>query len=485
MSGNVKIGLAVGALVLAVFAATVIGTGTSIDVPNDPDIKDPNAPAEADKLEVIGYDFKPDTLTYDPASPIVELREHPAYYERGEHQVSYWIWNPHPEPLIVTFLRTSCQRCKYVDVGLPGTPKLADAQLSDTAMTLAGSTAGFSFEQAKYLERQRMEQALTPSQWSRIETDRRDITAEIPAAASKTEPTWAIIRLNINITESKSFEATLGFRKPNMSVPYIQIFRVDVAKGEPYALYPPTLDFGDVSENAASVSEALYYWSPLYRNDGPDGRRVSLPKAPSTRGDPFLKFDPPQALSDAECAELATRINAGKKTGMPMRVRGGYRYPMTLSRIAPDPQNAAKVLQQGLGPCEKTVEMVPDYGTVDVAPKCTIRANFLGAVTFEDGTKLDLGSFLTRDGVEKKFRLFSDVPGVELEAVPEQCEPKILTLMPLDAPELKNGRTIWNAKIKIEPNIGGGVLPDKSAVVFRIKGTGQLVTIPITGKGRS
>jgi hypothetical protein len=234
------------------------------------------------------------------------------------------------------------------------------------------------------------------------------------------------------------------------------------------------------------VTETIYYWSPLLPNEGPEGARVSLPKAPGTRGDPHIVFDAPIPMTDQECRDLGDRMSANRKNSlMPLRVRGGYKYNFSLVRNVPDPAKPGAILQLGLGPTEHTVEMVPQYGTVDVVPKTTIRATLLGAVSLEDGSQIDLGSFLTRDGIDKTFRLFSDQPGLELEAVPELCEPKILNLQPLSKPEVKNTRTYWTGKVKIEPNQGGGVLDPNATLVFRIKSTGQLVRIRITGNGRS
>ena len=487
MNNNVKIGLAVVILVVAVFGFTIINRGANTtDDDNESKQKDGQSELDLNTKPVLGFDFDPKLITYDPASPFTILREHPGYYERGEHQVSYWIWNPNPEPLIVSFLNTSCARCKYADIGIPSEPTLKGSDLPDAAIALMGSTTGISYDQTQYVERKKLETQISPAKWVRIEAGMKDQTAEIPAATSPTQPTWAIVRLNMNVAETKNFQAMLGFRMPSMNSPFPKVFTVDVIKAQPYEVYPPLIDFKEVSESTLKVNDTIYYWSPLLPNQGPDGARVSLPKAPGTRGDQHLIFEAPIPMTDAECRELGDRMSANRKNAlMPLRVRGGYKYNFTLVRNVPNPAKPGENLQLGLGPTEHTVEMVPDYGTVDVVPKTIIRAVLLGAVSMEEGTQLDLGSYLTRDGIEKSFRLFSDQAGLELEAMPELCEPKILNLQPLTKPEVKNTRTYWTGKVKIEPNQGGGVLDSNATVVFRIKSTGQLVRIKITGTGRS
>jgi hypothetical protein len=487
MNSNVKIGLAVAILVVAVFGFTIINRGANTtDEEEETKKKEKESNSEVSTKAVLGFDFDPKLISYDPTSPFAILREHPGYYERGEHQASYWIWNPNPEPLIVTFINTSCARCKYADIGLPAEPALKGSDLPEAALALLGSTTGFSYDQTQYSERKKLEAQIPNAKWVRIEAGLKDMTAEIPAAVSPGRPTWAVVRLNMNVAETKNFQAMLGFRMPSMNSPFPKVFTVDVVKAQPYEVYPPSIDFREVSESTMKVTDTIYYWSPLFPNEGPDGARVSLPKAPSTRGDPHVVFDAPIPMTDAECRELGDRMSANRKNAlMPLRVRGGYKYNFSLVRNVPDPAKQGAILQLGLGPTEHTVEMAPQYGTVDVVPKTTIRAVLLGAVSLEEGTQIDLGSFLTRDGIDKTFRLFSDQAGVELEAVPDLCEPKILSLQALSKPEVKNTRTVWTGKVKIEPNQGGGVLDPNATLVFRIKGTGQLVRVKITGTGRS
>ncbi len=487
MSNNVKIGLTVAILVVAVFGFTIINRGANTS-DDDDEIKkkEKDANSEINTKAVLGFDFDPKLITYDPTSPFTILREHQGYYERGEHQVTYWVWNPNPEPLIVTFLNTSCARCKYADIALPAEPALRGADLPDAAGALLGSTTGFSYDQTQYAERKKLEAQIPAAKWVRIEAGQKDQTAEIPAAVSPSRPTWAIVRLNMNVAETKNFQAMIGFRMPSMNSPFPKVFTVDVVKVQPYEVYPGAIDFKEVPESTLKVNDTIYYWSPLLPNNGPDGERISLPKSPATRGDTHLVFDAPIPMTDQECRELGDRMTAGRKGGlMTVRVRGGYKYNFSLVRNIPNPAKPGETLQLGLGPTERSVEMVPEYGTVDIVPKVVIRAVLLGAVSLEEGSQLDLGSYLTGDGIEKSFRLFSDQAGLELEAMPELCEPKILSLQALTKPEVKNTRIYWTGKVKIEPNQGGGVLDANATIVFRIKGTGQLVRIKITGTGRS
>jgi hypothetical protein len=114
-----------------------------------------------------------------------------------------------------------------------------------------------------------------------------------------------------------------------------------------------------------------------------------------------------------------------------------------------------------------------------------VKVNVLGPISLEDGNTIDLGSFVTREGVIKQVRMYTDDPAIELELVPEKSTPKILTLSDLTKEAERNGRTTWICKLSIDPNLGGGVLPPGSSVAVRIKGTGQLMRIPVKGNGRS
>jgi hypothetical protein len=82
--------------------------------------------------------------------------------------------------------------------------------------------------------------------------------------------------------------------------------------------------------------------------------------------------------------------------------------------------------------------------------------------------------------------LESATPGLELEAVPDQTAPKYLKLDPdVKTARKANGTTLWTITLRIDKGVGGGEMPPGSVVVVRIKNSGQLLRIPVTGRGTS
>ena len=155
---------------------------------------------------------------------------------------------------------------------------------------------------------------------------------------------------------------------------------------------------------------------------------------------------------------------------------------VSLRRKAPDPANPGQFKELDIGATERFAEFVPSGGAQpDTVPKLTVKANILGPVALENGEKIELGAFPTKVGVEKTVRIVSDRNDIELEVV--QAEPSIIALSPLSERTTQNNRSVWSFVVKIDPNLGGGTLKPTSVVILKIKGTGQLVRIPIAGKG--
>jgi len=476
MNTNLKIGLAVGLLVLVVFGMTVINRA----VPEDSRVfEEEEKKKELATREVVGYDQQL-AIGYDPNSPHAELRHHQGYYDRGEHQVTYWIWNSNPEPLRVTFVETTCGKCRFADLALVTVPVPVTGDFVEPMAALFGGAGANpnAVGDAVYYDRVRIEQAIPPASWKRFEAKLPSTFAEIPPAKSKSEPSWAVLRLNINVAESKSFTAYMGFQLPDMKTPLTVPFVALMGLSPMCEVYPTVIDFKDVGEQTNTVTETLYYVSSLHKTGGPVESRLPKPLPPNARGDKFLAFGEPIEMTADECDQVARKIGNSSKQTMAPRILGGYKIPLTLNRRA-----AGQQLDHDLGPTEKSIEIAPESGSVDAVPKVVVRANFLGTVMLEDQSFIDLGSYITKNGVSKVIRLVGEKPDLELESVPDQCEPNILKLEATSAPESRGGRIHWNAKISIEPNLGGGVLPNTAVAVFRIKGTGQLLRIPVRGKG--
>ena len=170
-----------------------------------------------------------------------------------------------------------------------------------------------------------------------------------------------------------------------------------------------------------------------------------------------------------------------------VRVTAAYKTTLKFDRTGTD---GGKTTDADLGPFERNVGLTPT-GTGLVltnTPTVKVKAHLIGVVRLADGKnvkddKINLGSFDARKELVRDVSLRSDTPGIELEAVPELTEPKYLKLDPDLKVDRKGDRTTWTFTVRIDKDVGGGELKAGSVVVFRIKGTGQLLRIPVTGRG--
>ena len=89
-------------------------------------------------------------------------------------------------------------------------------------------------------------------------------------------------------------------------------------------------------------------------------------------------------------------------------------------------------------------------------------------------------TFASREGISKAFSLTSDRLDLALEVAADLTEPKILKAE-LGEPLNEQGRRHWRLKVRIEGGATTGNLPADSAVVLRVKSTGQLVRLPAKG----
>ncbi len=493
MTTNQKLYVGLGVLVAAVFGGTVLKLSSPPE-----DSKQVGAGPGSGETQPVGELLRYDIaqIFYNPADEKAVRREYPGYFERGEYLVPFWFCNPNPEPVTITFPQTSCSACSFVEIAAMPAPQI-DATTPEPFVALLGGSCPYQVDVAEHAERQRMIAAVPAANWQRVKAQYppnpataglKDAVEFPPGTPDK--PTWGVIRLNIKVDVSKTLEATIGLKKANMTTPAPVVFKATVMMVEMCDVYPSRVAFGDIPDGAPPVSETLYFYSSTRSPTGTGAAHLPPPVAAVAKNDPFLTFADPVPMTAAECQELAARLSTpvgGKKEGggpPPARVTGGYKLRMTLSRTAPDPNAAGKTREIDIGPSERQVNIAPKEGTVEHVPQVVVTAKTLGAVSADGGT-IDLGTFLTKTGVEKSVRLMSDRAGLELEPANELNEPDYVRILPLPAPQTAGTKTTWQMKVKVDPDVGGGRIRPGGTVALRIKSTGQIVRIPITGNGQS
>lgn len=500
MTTNAKIYVGLGSLAVAVFGATVIMQSAPED-PNAGRQTQTNSSGQQSVGELLRYDLS--HLYFDPKNDRAVLREYPGYFERNDYKVPIWFSNPNPVPVRMAFLNTSCSACSFAEIAVMPAPKVDGSAEPDPFGAVIGGVMGrapggpddpavpLGLDYAEYTERKRLYEQVPADKWQRIVAQNSTVSVADPGAVvdfppgTPEKPTWGVIRLNIKVNESKTLIATIGLQKADMPEPVPVEFRATVGLAPLCDVYPTTVAFGDLPESFTSVSETVYYYSSTRPVDGPPEQALPKPVIGGLKGDPFLTVSTPEPMTDEERAALADHLLTTQKTQtpIPVRVAGGYKLKLTLRRSAPDPEHPNQTREIDIGPAERVVNIAPESGTVDKVPQVVVKSNTVGVVTVEGGV-IDLGSFPSRTGTEKRTRVYTERSGLELEAVPEASEPRYLGVE-LSAPEQRLNRTYWTIKVKVNPGSGGGRLRPGDSIALRIKSTGQLVRIPVTGNGSS
>lgn len=503
MSTNAKIGIAVGALVALVFGVTII---SQLPTSGNADPNDPNK--TGNETPKAGLVASADKRRYVPTSGRAEYREYQQYYEAGELTVPFWVCNKNEVPITVQFGYTSCEQCSLAEVAV--VPALAfdpDGE-PEPFGALVGGIAGkpalgeddppFGLNDVAYRARKRVEASVTD--WKRMKPPRstRDVgqtvpEVVIPAAASPDNPTWAIIRLNIKLTNTKVLETRFDCTRPDSPVPLPLPLYTALTLVEPCQVFPSAIDFKTMPEDVKTAEETVYFWSHT-RGFTPSADGLITPLPPpdvDAAKVPHLSFTPPVPATPEEVAALAARMSPAPSKEQPdppaLRVAAAYKTTLRFNRTMTD---GAKTTDADLGPFERSIGITPKGSglVLKETPTVKVKAHLLGVVRLVEGAnakddKIDLGSFSSRDGVSRKVSLVSDTPGIELEVVPEMTEPKYLKVDPALEVGRKGDRTIWTMSVHIDKEVGGGELKAGSVVVLRIKGTGQFLRIPVTGRG--
>lgn len=497
MTTNAKVGIAVGVLIPVVFVVTFIS-----QLPRNPDSGVNLADDELGVVPAEGLAAPIVRLHYDPDSERAALREYQQFLEAGDHPVAFWLNNPNPVAVKVTFSKTSCGACSFADLAVVADPPPDAERLTDPLAAVLGGAGPRAADEAEYHARRRAEAGIPPADWKRLKAANStkpgvvgEPFVEVPAAKGGT-PTWVVVRLNIHVTERKILEATFACQPADAAVPVPLTLYAAVVPVEPCEVFPPAIDFQSVGEDVGVLERTVFFWSAT-RPVGPAGAEGVLPPPDVAKFTGHLTFTPPEPATPAELAVLARQVTADPQGRVPKRVAGGYKTTLRFARTV---RTGEKTAEADLGPFERTLSLVPqtardDKGNVlktpmnlGTAPAVTVKAHLLGAVSLEPGKnvkedKIDLGSFRTADGLDREVVVVSDRPGLELEGVPKETTPGYLKVERELPADRKGGRTRWTVRLKIDPGVGGGAMPPGCVLVLRIKGTGQLVRIPVTGTG--
>jgi hypothetical protein len=285
------------------------------------------------------------------------------------------------------------------------------------------------------------------------------------------EPSWVLLELDFKMYGESPPNTVRAYfdlfdTKKERLLPAVPLeFRVGYATREAFEIWPREIKAGELPEGIQPQMFDIYALS-MTRDDIP-------PPVPAVNGnDPTISFEKPVKLDAAECGQLAAKLT--RELNAPIRVRSAWRMVMTLRR------EANGVVPEA-GDFEKAVEFSNPV-TLRTA-KLPIKGQVIGPVRLEGGTKIELGSYESNFTVTKQAKFVSERTTMELELVPERCEPKFLQLS-LGKPEVAFGRKSWPLKITIAEQQGRRP-PWNGTIVLREKGpNGAVFRFPITGHGR-
>ncbi len=489
MRTNTKIGIAVAALVALVFVVTIIA-----QLPKDaPKLEDDTTNPALGTPGGVTVDLS--GLQYTPGGRRAALREYQQFYEKGDYLIPFWISNRTAVPLTITFNHTSCGQCGYAELAIIDAPPRIDGTGDpDPFGTVLGGVMGqmpadekaiqpFGLDQMEYLERNRLMGAIPDGAWQRLKASNstRENVGEVKEfvlpQGEAGRPTWACVRLNVNASFSKNLTTRFIATRPDNPAQFDFFLGASVSVMEPCAVYPELIDFGTVAAGTDPAPKTVYFWSST-RGTAPG---ALAPLAPPVKPDPkrtrhIITSDPVPATPD-ELAALAAELST-KDLGQ--RVAGAYKMTLNFTRAAADGVSP----DAPIGPSERQVEFPPESGVLPTTtPKVTVKTNLRGPVRLENGDKIDLLTYEVRNGLETRFRVSTDDPDAELEWVKEDTTPTFLEVSN-PTKEKKGERGYWTFTLSIAKNVGGD-LPPGSVVVLRIKGTGRLVRLPVSGSGRS
>jgi len=460
MNANVKIALALVALVAAVIGVTVI-TQFSEGEPE----KKPVGAAGAWFAGGLPLAFKDSNLYYNPQSDNFAMREFPGFFEVNAevHWATFLLRNPNPMPVTVSAVSRNCTQCTTARLAVLPAGE-SNAMRRDVALAAAVGGLRPDPEIALHLRAE-----AGKLNWQPLDFDHPDEVLTVAPAVGPDTPTWCVLQLGFEVKANgpKSLVAEIAMNADGMKAPVKQPFTVSFMGDSAERVSPPSHDFGTLGEKAAPKSVEFYYWSTTRPQAA-----LAPPKVGGIDGDPFLSSSAPVPLSADELDDHARRASHDKLT---VRARGGYKFTLTLRREHPTKDGPREL---DIGPFERSVTI----GGQSVPLTATVT----GLVALADGDAVNLGDFRGRDGKTVVFKLTSPRTQLELKPVnaaadsPRDHNPPGVTVTPVGEPVVENGVRRWTFKLTADKDALSGSLNAK-LLVFRAAGTGQMVRVPMKG----
>ena len=465
MRTNLMAVLGVGMLLCVVFGVTLIGQYSG-----GPD-KDPAKPAAGAAIVGVPLSFTSTEMSFDPTSEDLGKKYFEGFYEVTDQlrPVNFWFKNPHPQPVLFTVRGRSCTACTSANVAV------VSAEAMKRFEAAAAARLGVGVVPVPDLVTPMAHLALLNSlQWQPLNFDAPDAGVTIPAAPDADTPTWGVFQVlvKVGMIGPKRLAAEVGMAVGEAAT-VRQTFYVTVIGAAALDVAPKRIDFGEFPEGAAPRTAELFCWSATREQD-----ELPPPTASANVKDAFLRLGTPVPLTAADRDRIASDRPGG---GGPLRVKGGYRIPVTLLRKLPAAEaSPGGVTQPDVGPYERQVG-VAGVGASVVA--VSVSANVTGVLSLRDGGVIDLKDFNGRSGVERSVAVFSDRGDLTLELLPDECVPRYIKVT-LGAPADVAGRREWAIKLVVPPDACQADLPPDSVVVLRGVTGGETVKIKLPMKGR-
>ncbi|CAN5598972.1 hypothetical protein BH11PLA2_BH11PLA2_48530 [soil metagenome] len=469
MKSPLKIYLVLGLLFAVIFGVTVIASLTPTVPPK------PDGPLGGDTAEsIIPLTGEIHDYHFDPKSEDdYHNRLFAGFLEVGtggsdnvpRNWIAFVMQNRRGQPVKLSPVYRSCSKCTSARIAI--LPE--DAVKNFAAITAAGSLFNL----------QGMPNPLAAVAWahiySKLEWQQFDFAnpkqmITVPPAPNGVTPTWVILELDFKIAvKAAPDKVSAAFDLYDAAgvklLPQPSMFSVTYAAREAFETWPENIAVGELPEGSGPREFDVYAFSMT---------RDKIPPPFSTASGDMVTLGTPVPLSGEECAQLASRVGVELKG--PVRVRSGYRIPVTVRRQGAGGQTPE------VGEFESTVELA-NQSLTQAAFRTTLKGTITGAVRIDGASKFELGSYASQFATKKEFKLISDRTDLELELVADRSEPKFVKL-DLSKPETAFGRRTWTLTATIAEQQGRSP-PWNGHVVLRTTGSNPVTfRFPMTGHGR-
>lgn len=470
MNSTMKTVLPIALIVVMVFAVTFMSQFTrNTPVP----IEESDEPAALPLLA--GYAETKFELFPSPDS--WHNRFHPGYFEVGtdesNNRVAFLIRNPRPSSVFLTALTPGCVACTSARAAAVPPDALRNyVQHVGLASLWSPYPAGDLVGPIAWLQtRQKLS-------WHNFVFSDASNKFELPGATTAGGDSWGILELGFKMDSVVSPMARTAFFDlydargvKLLAEPYK--FSVVAGGREAQELNVSDVAMPELTESNSSQAFEILCVSVT---------RPSLPPPVVAVGnqDPFVTVAKPIKLEADELIALSIAASARAQSAGPPSVvmfQSGYRIQGAIRREA-----NGRALD--IGPYEKEVFVSGGPGIVLKTPaRLRLHGVVVGAVRLEGTDKIDFGNYDGRFAQKKEVRLWTERKGLELEIVPELCDPSFLKPT-LGKPFSEADRTYWTLTVQI-PEKEGRRPPWEGFVYLKSKGEKPFnLRIQVSGHGR-